>query len=205
MDIAKIRKKLKDTESAGETGPGAAPVPESVVAGEEAKPAFPVTPGRAETKEAVKETGPEDGEDGSLVDLLTFNVGKEEFAFRISEVLEIVRVQNITRIPNAKDFLIGITSLRGKIIPVIDLGKRLFLKRVAEGSDKRQKIMILKGPKGPIGVVIDKIKGVVRPSLSDISETPPHLPEAEMKFIEGVAIIKGRFISIIRIEEAVDI
>jgi len=69
----------------------------------------------------------------------------------------------------------------------------------------KQKILILKGPKGPIGALIDRVVGVIRPSESKILETPPHLPEAQMRFIEGVAIVDGRFISIIRTEEAASI
>jgi len=107
-------------------------------------------------------------------------------------------------IPKTASHLRVITSLRGKIIPVVDL-RRLLSLNGNTVEEAKQKILILKGPKGPIGALIDRVVGDIRPSDSNIVETPPHLPEAQMRFIEGVAIVDGRFISIIRTEEAASI
>ncbi len=206
MDIAKIRKKFKETAQQGPDKPGTEPeeelrkgedVPrgpeiqvfrkaETAVEGEGAAAA----PARAETAD-------------TFVELLTFTLAGEEYAFRIGDVHEIIRPQWVTRVPKSEAYLLGITSLRGKIIPVIDLKKMLSLDGNAAENGAKRRIVILKGPKGPIGALIDKIAGVIRPSASCIVESPAHLPETEMKFIEGVAIVEGRFISILRIEETI--
>jgi purine-binding chemotaxis protein CheW len=206
MDIAKIRKKVKETAQQGPEGPG------TTAEGEPRKgedlpeaPALKVSrPAEtaAEGEGAGVTPAPREGAD-SVVELLTFMLAREEYAFRVEDLQEIIKPQRITRIPKSEAYLLGITSLRGKIIPVVDMKKMLSLEGNAAEDVTKQKIAIMKGPKGPIGALIDRIVGVIRPSASHIVEGPAHLPEAEMKYIEGVAIVEGRFISILRIEEAI--
>lgn len=200
MDIAKIRKKAKDFSGAGERTE--APDPEASTGGIRTvqEPAAP--PGGIEEGKAASEAPAETAD--IVVELLTFSLAKEEFAFRVRDIQEIIKDQRITRIPRSEPYLLGITSLRGKIIPVVDLKKRLSLDGGRE-EERKRKILILKGPRGPIGAVVDRVIGVIRQPLSRIGEAPPHLLETEMKFIEGVAVVDGRFISIIKTEEAMNI
>ncbi len=204
MDIAKIRKKSKEALQPETEKPVAAR--EEGSAGGEGLPAMSEGPIPAGTE---KEGGSEESAPGaaqpedSLVELLTFVLGEEEYAFRIGEIYEITKLQRITRIPKAVSSLLGITSLRGKVIPVVDLRKMLSIGGKAAADERKQKILILKGAKGPFGAVIDRVVGVIRPAASGIVETPAHLPEEEMKFIDGVAIVEGRFISILRMEEII--
>jgi purine-binding chemotaxis protein CheW len=148
-----------------------------------------------------------------IVELLTFNLSTEEFAFRVSEVEEIIRHQRITPVPATPDYVMGITSLRGKIIPVIDLKRRIVLRggrgnREALGgsaSAKDEKVLILLGPKGPIGAIIDRVIGVVRLPGSKILEPPAHLLDEERRFVDGVVVLDRRFVSIVSSEEALNI
>jgi purine-binding chemotaxis protein CheW len=149
-----------------------------------------------------------------VLELLTFALGNEEFAFRVSEVEEIIRYQKITKVPTMPEFVKGITSLRGKIIPVVDLKSRLALVRsgaegssreTAEGPLDQGKILILSGPKGLIGATIDRILGVVRMPGGSILAAPGHLSEGEREFLEGVVVLEKRFISIIRSEDALSV
>ncbi len=148
------------------------------------------------------------GAPGDILELLTFSISDEEFAFRVPEVEEIIRYQRITGVSTVPEYVRGITSLRGKIIPVLDLKKRLALKR--EGAEEPQnngggKILILAGPRGLIGATIDKVLGVVRFTEGSILPPPGHLSDDELRFIEGVVILEKRFISIIRSYDALDI
>lgn len=199
MDIARIRKKLKET---GESQQSAvkSQITETSVSSEQ------LAVSKSELNE-LKKVDTEIKQGAGVIELLTFSLLREEFAFRVSEVEEILRYQVITVVPRMPSYVSGITSFRGKIIPVIDLKNRLLLKLKGESSDidRRRKILILKGPKGPIGVTIDRVIGVVRLSKSGIIPPPSHLTDAELKFIEGVAILDKRFISIIHMEEAVRI
>lgn len=207
MDIAKIRKKLKETAQQSPEKPGTKPDEE--LREEEDFPGVPAVQASLTVETAVEGGGtvvtpvpPQEAAD-SVVELLTFTLAKEEYAFRVGDLQEVIRPQRITRIPKSEAYLLGITSLRGKIIPVIDLKKMLSLDGKTEEEGTKQRIAIVKGPKGPIGALIDRIFGVIRPLASQIVESPAHLPEAEMKYIEGVVVVEGRFISILRIEEAI--
>ena len=159
---------------------------------------------------------------GELVELLTFSLSNEEYAFRVSDVEEVLRMQKITMVPAMPDYVLGITSLRGKIIPVIDLKRRLGLQSLSTNSPSDDaaveaeaetvkhrgmgnKILIISGPRGMIGATIDRVTGVVRLPLSGMLQPPGHLDEKELKFIEGIVVIEKRFISIIHSEAAMDI
>ncbi|MFN3479559.1 MAG: chemotaxis protein CheW, partial [Thermodesulfovibrionales bacterium] len=134
-----------------------------------------------------------------MVELLVFSLHSEEYAFKISELEEIIRPQQISTLPRTPEYLLGVTSLRGKIIPVVDLKRMLSL--TGKDSSTRQKIIILKGDRGPIGVMVDMIAGVVRLPARALTESPPHLDESQSRYIQQVAIFNSRFISIINTEE----
>jgi purine-binding chemotaxis protein CheW len=156
-----------------------------------------------ETKPPLKEYGSGAGKAEEIIEILTFRLVKEEFAFRISQLKEILRYQRITTVPKVPDYVLGITSLRGKIIPVIDLKLKLSLTDKLLDFGNTGKILIVKGPKGPIGASVDKVIGVVRIARSEILPPPSHLSENELKFIEGIALVDKRFVSIINMEETV--
>lgn len=234
MDIAKIRKKAlsrgteqKPREKAPAPAPGEEEKkepekePEAVEEIDVAQGEIPPDEagGRDEGQGGIPEdeTVPAD-ETEELVELLTFSIAREEFAFGVPEVEEILRLHTITRVPTMPDYMLGITSLRGKIIPVIDLKTRLNLRETpaaalssAEGREAEKnngavrKILIIAGPKGLIGVTIDRVTGVVRLPVSEILEPPGHLNEDERRFIKGIAVLGKRFVSLIRTEAAVDI
>ena len=222
MDIAKIRKKLKETKpDSQESTPERTPEEEPEKTGTEEKErtheenaslaetrddekteaATGEGKGKTEGPSPVKTEKSDASKTNGVIEILTFRLLKEEFAFRISQLAEIVRPQTITVVPQLPKYVLGVTSLRGKVIPVLDLKLKLSLTdRSSEGRAK-EKILIIKGPKGPIGATIDKVLGVVRVGMDEIIPPPSHLTEAELKFIEGIAVVDKRFISIINMDE----
>jgi len=230
MDIAKIRKKLRESEAEKQppktngqmipppeelTPPDekiTTPVPAEKIPGlkakEESSQGTDLQPREEQKKPEEKQVPPEHpaeqkGEKAEeVIEILTFTLMQQEFAFRVSQLEEILRYQWTTRIPQIPPYVIGVTSLRGKVIPIIDLKLKLSLaERPADNS--KGNMLIIKGPKGPIGVTVDRVVGVVRIGESEILPPPSHLSEAELKFIEGVAVVEKRFVSIINMEEAV--
>lgn len=163
----------------------------------------------SEAEETIKEKAATEKIESStteeIVEILSFKLLQEDFAFKISQLEEILKPQRITKVPKTPEYLMGITSLRGKVIPVIDLKLKLSLTDNPSPIDHKGKILILKGPKGKIGVAVDSVTGVMRLEKSDIQPPPSHLTESELRFIEGVAIMNKRFISIINMEEITDI
>jgi purine-binding chemotaxis protein CheW len=244
MDIAKIRKKIREMETGGqqkkaeggavkkpkelqdektpETSPhGQIPAAESqadgkdqtietdidIDIGQEPTPSFQKEfPDKEEdVKIPAAEKGSESEIKEEVVEILTFRLLQEEFAFRISQLAEILRHQRITRVPKVPNYILGITSLRGKVIPVIDLKLKLSLAGEQSVYEQKGKILIINGPKGPIGAAVDKVIGVSRMAKSDILPPPSHLSERELKFIYGVAVVDKRFVSIINMEETVSL
>lgn len=206
MDIAKIRKKLKDREALSvkrEETDDELKITEHVEV-EEVRITEREAPG-VKREEKGTPNASRVTLNGDIIEILTFSLLKEEFAFRVSQLEEILRPQKITMVPKMPDYIMGITSLRGKIIPVVDLKTKLSLTDKPSDVNHRGKILIIKGPKGPIGAAVDKVIGVVRIAKSEIVPPPSHLTEAEHKFIEGVTMVDKRFISIIQMEEAVKI
>jgi purine-binding chemotaxis protein CheW len=221
MDIAKIRKKLRESDA--EKQPPKAngqmiPSPEDRIPPDEKIPELRekeessqetnLQPQEEQKTPEKKQTPPEHtaeqkGEKAEeIIEILTFTLMQQEFAFRVSQLEEILRYQWTTRIPQIPPYVIGVTSLRGKVIPIIDLKLKLSLTERSRDNSKGN-MLIVKGPKGPIGVTVDRVIGVVRIGESEILPPPSHLSEAELKFIEGIAVVEKRFISIINMEEAV--
>jgi purine-binding chemotaxis protein CheW len=188
MDIAGIRKKLKKAKETAETVPCESPSTELPV----------VKPTMAKESEADL---PEQDEAEAVktIELLTFKLAEEDYAFRVPEVKEILKPYSVTRVPRVSPYVVGITSLRGKIIPVLDLRRKLLSRGMGEIGAKL-KVLILNGPKGPIGVAVDRGIDVIRVPESSIMPPPAHLSERELDLIEGVVRRGDRFVSIIRTE-----
>lgn len=235
MDIAKIRKKARSKkqksgpeEASSEQASGAETIA-ATAPGEEVEDTRkePVSPAGTSGDEAaddvcegdeLDEIKPAEAQAPAFLELLIVSLAKEEFAFRISEVEEIIRYQKITKIPTMPDYVLGITSLRGKIIPVIDMKIRFGLKGETSGGDdagdqkvemeameSNEKIVIVSGPLGLIGATVDKVSAAARFPVNKTLDPPAHLTEGELKFIEGVVIYEKRFISIIRSKDTLNI
>ncbi|MBI5025316.1 MAG: purine-binding chemotaxis protein CheW [Nitrospirae bacterium] len=197
MDIAKIRKKIKQ-QGGSDKNQTLEKKPDSAEnASEETK----VTEGQTEVEETHGLAEPPGGIE-EMVEVLAFRLSGEEYAIRIGDIQEILRNQRITIVPRAPSYLQGVTSIRGKIVPIIDLNSRLGLKKV---NSERRKIIILFGTKGPIGILVDKVTGVLKVSKNELHPPPATLTESEANFIEGVARIQDKFISLLKLEEVTKI
>ncbi len=135
-------------------------------------------------------------------EILAFKTGNEEYAIRIAELQEIIGYQRITVVPGSPEYLVGVTSLRGKILPVVDLKVRLGL----EGEHgERKKIVVLLGKKEPLGILVSSVSGVFRFPSNELLPPPSTLTEDEKNFIEGVAKINNKFISVLNVDEIIKV
>lgn len=121
-----------------------------------------------------------------LVQMVGFVVGKELFGVNILSVQEIIREAPITAIPDSPDFIEGVINLRGNIIPVIDLRKRLKVYREEDG-DKGIWIIILNIQGRVTGFIVDKVTKVIKVPRGTLSH-PPDIVVAGLKsrYIQGV-------------------
>ncbi len=127
--------------------------------------------------------------------LVVFALGKEEFGIDISRVREIVRIQNITTIPQSMDFVEGIVNLRGQIVPIVDLCKRFLVVVREEGKEIDRRIIVVNMAGQNIGILVDGVSEILRIPDESIEPTPPMVAGgASVDFIRGVAKVKDRLI-----------
>jgi len=134
--------------------------------------------------------------DADMVELLTFSLLKRQYAFRILDVVEILQSQKTTYVPRTRSFVTGVTTVRGKIIPVIDIAGLMGSAKNHDYS-KKGKIVVLNGPSGQVGVRMQRKLYIVSLPKDDIQPAPGHLSESDRVFIEGVVKIEGNFVSIV--------
>lgn len=118
-----------------------------------------------------------------------FNIGSEIFGIGISLIKEIVRYPLIIAVPQTPDYVLGLTNLRGNVLPVLDSRKRLGMHATKETDDTR--VLVVEIGSTYMGVVVDKVKGVI--SIEEMTiEQPPSIISSgvDSKFIH--AVIKGK-------------
>jgi purine-binding chemotaxis protein CheW len=134
----------------------------------------------------------EDSADEDIIEYLAFMLSGEEYAVKVEDVDEIIRLQKITMVPRAYDFVEGIISLRGVIIPVFDIKKRLGLETGERGRSTR--IVIVSDDENPQGIIVDRVTGVARLRESAIEPPPAVIGGVEGEYLDGVGRIADRLI-----------
>jgi purine-binding chemotaxis protein CheW len=110
----------------------------------------------------------------------------------ISAVREIVRVPQITAVPNAPDYIEGVINLRGQIIPVMDLRKRFRAESAEPG--KKSRIVVVELEERFIGLIVSSASEVLRIPPSEIEDPHNVFREGEIDYITGVGKLKGRLV-----------
>ena len=130
------------------------------------------------------------------IQLVIFKIGNEEFGVPISQVREIVRLVPITPVPHAPDFIEGVVNLRGKIVAVIDLARRLNLKAALRSDNAR--IIVVEVEEDTVGMIVDEVTEVLRITQENIEQTPELIAaEIHQKYIKGVGKLGERLIILI--------
>lgn len=126
------------------------------------------------------------------VQIVGFRIGRETFGLPIASVREIVRVPEITSVPNAPDFIEGVINLRGRIIPVVDLRKRFG--EVVGPPSKKNRIVVVEVENRSIGLMVNSASEVLKIPPSEIE--PPHsvFQEGDLNYITGVGKLHGRLV-----------
>jgi purine-binding chemotaxis protein CheW len=132
-------------------------------------------------------------------ELLAFIVSGEEYGIDIMMIKEIIRSVAITYVPRVPDYVEGIISLRGTVVPIFDMAKRLGLKRPQSG--KRSRIVVITLGTNLVGFLVDSVTEVLKINESSIEPPPPTLTNDMTECISGVAYFKERLIIIMNVEK----
>jgi purine-binding chemotaxis protein CheW len=149
-----------------------------------------------QTKENAKEKGSAAGA-AELLQLVSFYLGGEEFALEILKVQEIIRMVDLTRVPNAPRFVEGVINLRGKVIPVIGLRHRFGLE--PKGHDKQTRIVVVEIHGTVVGFVVDAVSEVLR-IPTDTVEPPPRLAKTDREYVSGVGKLANRLLLLLDVD-----
>ena len=127
--------------------------------------------------------------------LVCFKLADEEYAVKITDIQEVVRIQGITFIPQVPDFTLGVVNLRGNVIPVLDLRKKLHLEE--RPFDDKTKIMVARVEGVVFGMVIDEILENIKLEGSQIDPAPAVKMKIERECVLGLGELDGRMIIIL--------
>ena len=134
------------------------------------------------------------------VQLVVFKIGDEEFGVEINQVREIGKLISITRMPKAPVFIEGVVNLRGKIITVIDLAKRLDLP--SAGRTDSTRIMVVEVGEDTVGMIVDSVSEVLRLSTDNIEDTPALIDtEVHKQYLRGVGKSEDRLLILLDLNE----
>ncbi|MBI5188563.1 MAG: chemotaxis protein CheW [Nitrospirae bacterium] len=120
--------------------------------------------------------------------LVTFKLGRENYAVEIHEVEEIINMPEVTIVPQAPEFIEGVTSLRGEIIPLLNLGTRFGLR--AKEKITHASVIIVGISGFNVGLIVDEVSEVLRVPKDNIVPPPPHLTTAEAEQLHGVVKVR---------------
>ena len=124
--------------------------------------------------------------------LATFLLAGEEYGVDVRMVQEIIRVTEITPVPRAPEFIKGVINLRGRIIPVVDLKRKLGLGEVE--ASRLARIVVVKLKDRQIGLLVDGASQVLKVPVSSIEPAPEEVVEIEAHYIRGVAKLPDRLV-----------
>lgn len=171
---------LRDDE--GDTEP-AVPAQETIIApltSEDEGPIFSF----ADTLTAAEKEAEQRAVEARITTWITFGLADETFALPVEPVREVLRIHNITRVPHAPDPIRGVTNLRGRVIPVIDLRRRIGLPETEIGRLARIVVVASRGRL--IGLLVDLVHQVMHLDLNLVQPPPDDVMTVQSDYISGV-------------------
>ena len=134
---------------------------------------------------------------------LAFSLGREDYAIDISMIREILKPREITEIPRVPEFLLGIISLRGNIIPIFDLKRRLGLGVATIDQDSR--IIVCQEGDRLAGLLIDRITQVTSIQEEEIEPPPAIFSGRDRALLDGVGRVQGNVLILLNVTNVLTI
>ena len=124
--------------------------------------------------------------------IVGFQIGRETYGVPITSLHEIVRVPEITAVPDAPEYLEGVINLRGKIVSVMDLRKRFGEKGAS--LKKRNRILVVEHSGRLAGLIVDSATEVLKIPVEDVEPAPAAFQEGGLNCVTGLGKVRGRLI-----------
>jgi len=137
--------------------------------------------------------------DTTSIQIVCFKIGKEEYGIDILKVQELLKLPKITELPKTANYIMGVIDLRGKVIPIIELGKKFGLEGCSSDDAKRAIVVEISNKK--IGLAIDSVSHVIKIDSKDIEPPPPIVKGVSGRYIVGITKSKEEFVVILDIDQ----
>jgi purine-binding chemotaxis protein CheW len=124
--------------------------------------------------------------------IVGFQVGRETYGIPIAALHEIVRVPEITAVPDAPEYMEGVINLRGKIVSVIDLRKRFGEKNIHPA--RRNRILVVEHNGRLSGLIVDSASEVLKIPAADVDLSPTVFQDSGLNCVTGLGKFRGRLI-----------
>ena len=124
--------------------------------------------------------------------IVVFELGSENFGVEIASVESIIKMQPITQLPHVSSFVEGVTNLRGKVLPVIDLRKRFGL--APRETDKNSRIIVVSLDQTEVGMIVDEVSEVLTVPAGVVEPVPAITSTVDSSFITGIAKLNQRLV-----------
>ena len=139
-----------------------------------------------------------EGQDLETIQYIVVQIGNEKYGIDIKFIDNIVRMQKITRVPKVQSYFKGIINLRGEIVPVMSIRKKMGLPEDVI-TDASRIIIIKLEDKGSIGVIVDEVREVITLNMADVEKQ-----SAKDSFINGIGKNGNELISLFEINAIVE-
>jgi len=126
---------------------------------------------------------------------VTFYLAEEKYGVPVAQVREVLRYSEITPVPGAPDYVIGIINLRGNVVTVLDTRKRFALP--PNDVDDSTRVVIIEVEEQVVGILVDSVSDVVRLKTGEIETAPNVGNDESSKYIQGVASRDGNLLILV--------
>lgn len=140
---------------------------------------------------------------GLIERYLEFKLGSENYAVQLLKIKEVIPHPETTPLPNGPSHFLGIMNLRGQIISVVDLRKKL---KIAVSDEETENAVIIMNFDGiSIGLVVDSIDKVLNVAINEVSEVPEVESAVNGKYIQGIFKQEDNLIVLLNLEKVLNI
>jgi purine-binding chemotaxis protein CheW len=139
----------------------------------------------------------------NIIELATFYVGNALCGMDILKIQEINKLMEMTKVPQAPDYMLGILNLRGQIVTIIDLGQKLGLGTAKLSNESRN--IIINAPGEHVGLMVSRISDVVTADPDRIEPAPANMNGIQGAFFTGVYKTENKLIGILDVKEVLRI
>jgi purine-binding chemotaxis protein CheW len=132
---------------------------------------------------------------------ITFRSGEQEFGADIMAIREIRGWTETTPLPHAPEYVRGVINLRGVVLPVVDLKARLGRDRT--DANPKHVIVVVQTSERTIGLLVDAVSDILTVAAGEIQPTPELARESQTAFVEGIAVLSERMVTILSMERLI--